>query len=735
LTVPALEFEQEAQTSGFNMKDIAFALFKHKGKIILGTILGVIAAAIVYLRWPFAYESDAKLLVRYVIERSAVDGVDAQAGNSGGKSIENEAQILNSWDLATEVSEAIGPQRLVPELGDQATVNAAGATISGGLHVVLQTGSDIIVVVYRNKDPRLCTVVLEELLNRYFTKHLEVHRSAAAFDFVTQQADQVRARIVETERALRELKEKAGINSVADNTATVTADIIKIEDQYAGAESDVAEQTARVKEIEQSFFGADGRSGKPATKPSPANTPEALSTDNLQDYQALMTRLAELRKTRLDLLTKYTAESEAVKVNQTEINFIDRQKHDMEKKFPDLIGKAPAGTTQGGQLDLASERAKLAGVQARAELLKNRLQEKIKQLQEAGSQIADLERKLENEQANYKYFQNALEKARVDEALDPKKMPNISIVQKPCPPRPVIEKRNKVVLGLAGGGFALSAGLVLLVELFLRRRVSRPVELEQLLGTPLMVSIPYSRPMKRLKAPRKKMRGDSTLIVPTNGGGNGAMAPWEVGHFIRPYAEAIRDRLNLYFELNRMTHKPKLVGVTGFTEGVGASTLAASLAASLSDMGDGKVLLVDTSLGIGGVHPFFEGKPAYPLSTALQPASTMNSASENLYLATVTSPGTGPIQLALKRFFDLMPNLKASDFDYIIFDLPPLNDTTPTLGMARFMDKVLLVVEAEKTGREVVKRGYTQLSAARANVSVVLNKSRSYLPAAFDALS
>jgi Mrp family chromosome partitioning ATPase len=180
-----------------------------------------------------------------------------------------------------------------------------------------------------------------------------------------------------------------------------------------------------------------------------------------------------------------------------------------------------------------------------------------------------------------------------------------------------------------------------------------------------------------------------------------------------------------------MTHKPKLVGVTGFEDGGGASTLAAALAASLSEMGDGKVLLVDVNLGLGRVHPFFEGKPAYPLTTALQPTSSMDSASENLYLATVAPPGSGPMQIALKRFFDLMPNLKASDFDYIIFDMPPLNETTPTLGMARFMDKVLLMVEAEKTGKEIAKRGYTQLSAARANVSVILNKTRSYVPKRF----
>jgi Mrp family chromosome partitioning ATPase len=75
-----------------------------------------------------------------------------------------------------------------------------------------------------------------------------------------------------------------------------------------------------------------------------------------------------------------------------------------------------------------------------------------------------------------------------------------------------------------------------------------------------------------------------------------------------------------------------------------------------------------------------------------------------------------------------MPDLKASDFDYIIFDMPPLHQTSPTWGMAAFMDKVLLVVEAEKNNRDVLKRGYRRLVTERDNVSVVLNKARSYGP-------
>ena len=147
---------------------------------------------------------------------------------------------------------------------------------------------------------------------------------------------------------------------------------------------------------------------------------------------------------------------------------------------------------------------------------------------------------------------------------------------------------------------------------------------------------------------------------------------------LRPFCEAIRDRLGLYFEMNRMTHKPKLVAVTGLSKNAGASTLAAGLAATLSDTGDGKVLLFD--------------KPVAP-----------------------------------KRFYNMMSEFKASDLDYVIFDMPSLGDTSSTLPMAGFMDKVLLVVEAEKSNREAIKRAYSQL-AAKVDVSVIFNKSRSYGP-------
>jgi Mrp family chromosome partitioning ATPase len=195
---------------------------------------------------------------------------------------------------------------------------------------------------------------------------------------------------------------------------------------------------------------------------------------------------------------------------------------------------------------------------------------------------------------------------------------------------------------------------------------------------------------------------------------------------MRPYCEAIRDRIGLFFELHSLTHKPKLVGVAGASKAAGASTLAAGLAAALSETGEGKVLLVDVNLGPQHVHPFFRGQPT--LQNALEPDSEIDSTAENLYLATVAPPNAGPAQLGLKKFFDLMPNVKASDFDYVIFDMPPLEQTSPTMGMAGFMDKLILVVEADRSNRDAVRRGYSALASVRDNISVVLNKSRSYAP-------
>src|SRR6516225_6408724 len=64
--------------SRFDRADILYALFKHKKKILAGGLAGLVAAAVVYHFYPTVYRSDAKLLVRYLVERGSIDAVDNQ---------------------------------------------------------------------------------------------------------------------------------------------------------------------------------------------------------------------------------------------------------------------------------------------------------------------------------------------------------------------------------------------------------------------------------------------------------------------------------------------------------------------------------------------------------------------------------------------------------------------------------------------------------------------------------
>jgi uncharacterized protein involved in exopolysaccharide biosynthesis/Mrp family chromosome partitioning ATPase len=760
--------------SSVNRNDILFALFKHKKKILRGTIAGLVAAVAVYFFYPALYESDAKLLVRYLVERGTVDSMASTKNPDGFAAttdtvIDTEVQILGSWDLAVQAADAVGLKRLGAR-----TKEGAASTISSGLTLTTHKNSNIISASYRSSDPELATLVLSELVNRYFNKHLEVHRSAGAFDFVTQQTDQVRARLHQTEDALKDLKGKVGkvgILSLTDTTTALSNEAAKTSEQLDSAEADLAEQQARIRQMNGSVPAASIAPGTPkAAVPAPdtataerdatssgvkpeksgsvASSQQEAPAEVVHEYQAIVSGLPKLHQTQLDLLAKYKPKSRMLKANQAEIDEVENQRRNLEKKYPDLPSRVgPIGSSKS-QFDPAAE---AAGFQAKRDALATRfhdINERIQQLSQLGPQIADLERQKQMEEDNYKYFEATLEKARVDEALDPSKIPNISAVQRPSPPILVTSTRNKIMLGLAVGGLGLAVAFALVKELFLSRRVRRPGEIEKFVGVSPLVSIPLnSEPDEASPSTGNRKPFGFALaaaaaenviafvvgwrkvdaIVPRTASRTG-LAPWDAKHFIRSYSEAIGDRLGLYFELNHLTHKPKLVGVTGFSEAVGTSTIATGLAAALSETNNGKVLLVDGNLGPDQVHPFFKGKPAYSLNAALKPNGPINAAADNLYLATAGSSNGGPAQLGLKKFFDLMPDLKTSDFDYIIFDMPPLHQTSPTWGMATFMDKVLLVVEAERNNRDVLKRGYRRLITERDNVSIVLNKARSYGP-------
>jgi Mrp family chromosome partitioning ATPase len=182
--------------------------------------------------------------------------------------------------------------------------------------------------------------------------------------------------------------------------------------------------------------------------------------------------------------------------------------------------------------------------------------------------------------------------------------------------------------------------------------------------------------------------------------------------------------------MKNLTHKPKLVAVTSCAEGSGVSTIASGLAASLSETGEGNVLLVNMKVKDGAAHHFHKGELACGLEEALE-ADKRDTAlvQDNLYIVSEGPQSSSDLPTFLpKRFKQLLPRLRASDFDCIIFDMPPVSQISITPRLARFMDVVLMVVESGRTHVDVVKRSSSLLVEANPNVGIVLNKRRDYVP-------
>lgn len=743
--------------SGFSVHDALYIVFKHKWKIFLLSLIGFAVAGVMayrILKEP-SYESVAQLMVRYVVERASVDPEAGDRMLSGGMLA--EMAILRSRDTAIEVAGAIGPEKLMPDAKTPPTAIEAAGKIQNGLEVVTPPGasryssSNLLNLTYRNSDPTLTSQVLAELIQIYFKKHLALHRSTEAFAQVAKQTDEARSNLRLTEEEINQLKDKSKVLTIEATRLEFETRKQAIREHQMATEAQLAEQRAKVAFLKKSQSSVQ----KPEVVKDPGSeavvSPQAVAEElqakqkrslALADYNNLAKQVEMLQQRRNEVMINRTPTDPMVLSLERRISQVQQQGLELLEEYPDFAGKvtnSAAGPLIAPVLSLDDEKAIESAFEAKLEAIKSQakgLDAEVAQISALGFQLQDLERRRQLEEEKYRYFQSSLEKARIDEALDPSKIPNISVVQNPSPPVKSIDKKSlKMILGIAFSGLAVGLALAFLIEMVIDRRVSRPTEIHGRLRLPLMLSIPYVRSKDGIgtligNAPALGMLGDGEEMilppVPRNHGITTANKGGE--HFILPYVAAIHDRIIFNFQVNNINHKPKLVALTGLSEGAGTSTIAAGLAKTFAENGDRKVLLVNLNPEIRGL----QGYPANSLFKALEDSKSerFRLAPRNLYFASASTRRDSSESHALvpADLHRMMPQLVASDFDYIIFDMPPIGPTSPTLTMAGFMDKVLLVLDGDNTTRENLSWGFGELERANADVSCIFNKARSHAP-------
>jgi polysaccharide biosynthesis transport protein len=736
-----------AKMPGFGIRDFYYILFRHKWKIILVFLAGILAALGFYSVKPPLFQSEAKILIRYVLEAratatgsSASGAGDAQirSPDAGGENIINsEIEILTSLDLAEGVADMVGPEKILARLGggsgDGKDNLRAAAVIRSGLKVEAPRRTSVLRIIFSHPDPALVQPILNALLETYLKRHVQIHQGVGMLDdFFKRQAEQLSTRLTKTEEELKKLKSEAQIISLDDDRRGYIEQISKIQADMLTTEAELAERHAALTSLMQSA----------PTNAHDAVAQASVSPEIMQRYCAAAAELNSLEERRAELRARYWDDHFLVRGVNSQIAEVEAAKRKLEEDEPTLTRLPVALPSRTNQtVDLATEALRAATLEARINVLVAQLAKvraDANRVANAEPSIIQLERAREVDAANYRYYTTKLEQMKMEES---RKSPNIDVVQTPSPPVRDMDKVMKPLLMImmmgCFGGFVW--GFV--SDRFLNRTIKGVVDIERHLPIPLFISVPDMAWQHGVRLPDSSRENAPLLTqpIPTDGDSatmtsGTAVAPWDAGHKLRPYYEGLRDRLITYFEVRDMRHKPKMVAVTSCDHGAGVTTMASGLAAALSETGDGKVLLVDMNLERGAAHPFYQGKPGCALSDALDDATREQAfVQEGLYLVSATEqPKNRQLPSVLpKRFANLVPKMKASDYDYIIFDMPPVTQTSVTARLAGYMDMVLMVVESEKTGQEILKRAHGLLKESDPNMAAVLNKHRAYVPAKF----
>jgi uncharacterized protein involved in exopolysaccharide biosynthesis/Mrp family chromosome partitioning ATPase len=726
----------DAPHSGMSVADIYYVLFRRKQLIISFSLAGILAALAVCLIKHRQYKSEAELSLS-VLEAKPINVPGEETGPLKDPSlniINTEAKILLSLDLAQEVVQVMTPEKILAGFGGGTESNRAAYYVNKGLTVETTPGSSVIHLTFEHPDKDIAQTALKLIIDGYFTKHDEMRGGGGVYgDFLTNETARLRGVLVETERQIQEAQSQIGVLATDDAKNAYATDITRLRSQIASAEEELTERQAAMKAMTSSKVEINGEPEK--KKPS----------EQFAAYRRICERLAILNKKEDDYLTQqgFTEENVLVKDVRSQIADAQRTRNEMEEKYPQLVtmdipSPNPSSATTGMPNNLPDDAARIAALQIKIEFLHSQLNQvwnEATNFERVEVTLSDLKQRKESAEANLKYFTDHLERSRIDNALNESKASNISIIQSPTPPLKGWSKQFKKKLGmLAASGMMAGLALAFALELFLDRSVKRPSDIENKLGLPVFISIPDV--VKGVSGTRNQLAGGgrrllanaSAKVADGQESSVQSIAPWDHEHPLRRFYEGLRDRLIVYFEVRNVTHNPKLVAVTSCDRGAGVSSIAAGLAATLSETGDGNVLLVNISGEQGAAQQFYKGELGYSLDEVLESERKGGLVKANLYTSVEQANGDMLPANLPKKLSALMPKLKASQYDYIIFDMPPVNQTSATARLSGLMDQVLLVIESEKTNQDVVKSVTKLLGESKANVSTVLNKTRTYIP-------
>jgi capsular exopolysaccharide synthesis family protein len=364
---------------------------------------------------------------------------------------------------------------------------------------------------------------------------------------------------------------------------------------------------------------------------------------------------------------------------------------------------------------IAQKQIEVDGLEARLDVVNNRIDELRQSMRNLPSQsieMAQLQRERRSSERIYSFVREKLQERRMALQSEVGYAERLNMAGPGYPIAPDMQ-RNLILAAIFG--FLLGGGLVVLRDR-LDTNLHQPDDLRDH-GHRLAGVVPS---MDRLI--EADFGGADTVDID--------------GHAIRTtlvmltcpmsaVAESYRRiRTNLQFA--RPDKPVQTLAVSSADKGEGKSTTSANLACALASAGK-RTVLVDADLRRPRLHEMFDLDRSPGLSEILydKPNDFSRFATPVDGLSVIPGGETPPNPAELmgsKRMADLADRLR-DDFDYVIFDTPPVLLFSDALGLSSQCDGTLLVATSDKTDGRAFDHAVELLNDVEADVlGAVLNR-------------
>jgi succinoglycan biosynthesis transport protein ExoP len=529
----------------------------------------------------------------------------------------------------------------------------------------------LVEIVYSSPDPQYATLAANTLAREYVQQNLDLKLSNTTNTIIwlTEELNKQRQKVEGAERAMAEYREGQNAMSLDDGQNIVVARLNSLNDAVTKAKTSRLQKEAAYRQL----GNLKGDSADADSFPLIAQNPT---------IQEIKQQLASLNSEKAKLSQRYGA-------NHPAMETITRQIESASARLRSETAKVLESIANDYRAALAEER-NLAGS----------LEDQKKQavdLNRKSITYSILQREAESERQVYNALLQQEKELRVvsnSRANNVQVMDDAEVPGGPYTPNHGRDWLMAIVLGLA-----LGVGLAYSVE-YLDDTVKLPDDVTRRLKLPLLG------------------------LVPAVAGGKLPVLTSPVPH---DFGEAFRSlRTSLVFTNGSPGNRT--IAVTSTQPLEGKTTTACNLAIALA-LGGARVMLIDADMRRPGLHRTMELPNEVGLSHILTGQARVREAVQrtsesNLFVMSAGHVPPNPSELLhSERMKQLIANLEAGPFDWIIMDTPPVLAVTDAVILAPYMSGLVFVIGAEMTRRAHAERAIQTIQGGKPNIiGAVLNR-------------